>query len=136
MDQYLPAPPNDAASSAPDTDFFVRLVADEPGGPAMEVCYGMLRARYRNGLDAEEPLVPGEVTQLRIRMGITACRFRKGHRIRLDVCSSDFPNHDRNHNTGRDDLVDAEMVIAEQTVHHCSQYPSSLILPVQRSVGS
>ena len=125
-----------AASSAPDADFFVRLVDDQPGGAAMEICYGMLRARYRNGFDTEELLTPGAVTQFRIRMGIAACRFRKGHRIRIDVCSSDFPNHDRNHSTGRNDLLDAEMVAAEQTVHHCLQHPSSLVLPVQREAGS
>ena len=119
------------ASSAPDTDFFVRLVDDDPGGVAMEVCYGMVRARYRNGFDAEALLPPGTVTEFRIRLGITACCFRKGHRIRLEVCSGDFPNHDRNHGTGRDDLFDAEMVLAEQKVFHSPQHPSTLVLPVQ-----
>jgi putative CocE/NonD family hydrolase len=121
-----------AASSAVDTDFFARLVDDDPAGPAIEVCYGFLRARYRNGLDKELPLTPGEVAQFRIRLGIVACCFRKGHRIRLEVCSSDFPNHDRNHNTGKNDLLDAEMVIAKQKVFHSPQYPSSLFLPLQR----
>jgi len=73
-----------AASSAIDTDFFVRLVDDKPSGPAMEICYGMVRARYRNGFDTEEFLTPGEVTQFRIRMEITACCFRKGHRNRIE----------------------------------------------------
>lgn len=121
-----------AISSSPDTDFFVRLVDDDPSGTAMEVSYGMVRARHRNGFDKEEFLTPGEVTQFRVRMGITACCFRKGHCIRLEVCSSDFPNHDRNHNTGRNDLLDAEMVIAEQRVYHSREHPSSLILPVNR----
>jgi len=124
-----------AASSAPDTDFFVRLADDDPNGPAMEVCYGMVRARHRNGLDTEELLTPGEVTQFRIRMGITACCFRKGHRIRLEVSSSDFPNFDRNHNMGKNDLLDAEMVTAQQTVYHSPQHPSSLILPVSSDDG-
>ena len=122
-----------AASSAPDTDFFVRLVDDDPNGKAMEVCYGMVRARHRNGFDTEDLLTPGEVTQFRIRMGIGACCFRKGHRIRLEICSSDFPNHDRNHNTGKNDLLDAEMVIAEQRVYHSQEHPSALILPVNRN---
>ena len=118
-----------AASSAPDTDFFVWLVDDEPDGPAMTVCYGMVRARYRNGLDTEELLTPGEVAELRIRLGMTACRFRKGHRIRIEVCSSDFPNHNRNHNLGGNDLLDAEMVVAEQTVFHSGGHRSRIILP-------
>jgi len=121
-----------AASSAPDTDFFVRLVDDYPDGPAMEICYGMVRARYRNGFDREEFIKPGEVTRFRIRMGITACCFRKGHRIRLEICSSDFPNHDRNHNTGKNDLLDAEMAVAKQTVYHSPQHPSTLVIPVHR----
>jgi hypothetical protein len=121
-----------AASSAVGTDFFVRLVDDDPGGTATEVCYGMVRARHRNGFDTEDFLIPGEATEFLIRMGITACCFRKGHRIRLEICSSDFPNHDRNHNTGRNDLLDAEMVISEQTVYHSPEHPSSLILPVNR----
>lgn len=121
-----------AASSAPDTDFFVRLIDDDPDGAAMEVCYGMVRARHRRGLDADDPLVPGEATRFRIRMGGTACCFRKGHRIRLDVCSSDFPNHDRNHGTGENDLFDPEMRIAEQTVFHSARHPSVLVLPVRQ----
>ena len=66
----------------------------------------MVRARHRNSLDVEELLTPGDVVELRIRMGPTACRFEPGHRIRLEITSSDFPNHDRNHNTGKNDLAD------------------------------
>ena len=120
-----------AASSAPDTDFFVRLIDDEPGGPAKDVCFGMIRARYRNGFESEELLTPGEIIRFHIRMGITACRFRKGHRLRLDICSSDFPDHDRNHNVGRNDLMDTELAVAEQSVHHSPPHPSSLVLSVQ-----
>jgi putative CocE/NonD family hydrolase len=121
-----------AACSGPDTDVFVRLVDDAPDGPAMEVCYGMVRARHRHGLDTEALLTPGTVIEFRIRMGITACRFRQGHRIRLEVCASDFPNHDRNHGTGRNDLFDAEMASTEQTIFHDPQRPSMLVLPVQQ----
>jgi uncharacterized protein len=126
-----------ASSSATDTDFFARLVdehpfTDEPG-LALEICYGMVRARHRNSWLEEELVEPGEVVEYRIKLGATACRFRKGHRIRLEICSADFPNHDRNHNTGDDDLAQMEMVAAEQTVHHTSALPSRLILPVQGS---
>lgn len=118
-----------ASSSAPDTDFFASLVDEHPAGIAMEVASGMVRARHRNGIDREDLLEPGEVTEFRIRLGATACRFLKGHRIRLEITSSDFPNYDRNHNTGRNDLADPEFVLAEQNVFHSMACPSRLVLP-------
>jgi predicted acyl esterase len=72
------------------------------------------------------------VFEFRIRMGITACRFKKGHRIRLEICGSDFPNFDRNHQTGKNDLFDVEMTLASVSVCHSRQYPSSLVVWVQR----
>lgn len=117
-----------AASSAPDTDFFARLVDDDPEGRAPEVCYGMVRARHRNSLDREELLTPGAVTEYRIRLGATACCFRTGHRLRLETTSSDFPNHDRNHNTGKNDLADTELRVAQQQVFHTVARPSRLIV--------
>jgi putative CocE/NonD family hydrolase len=120
-----------ASSSCPDTDFFARLVDEHPGdGPAIEVCYGMIRARHRNGLDVEELLEPNAITEFRIRLGATANRFRAGHRIRLEITSSDFPNHDRNHNVGRNDLEDVELQIAHQRIHHGAGWLSKLILPI------
>ena len=119
-----------AASSAVDTDFFARLVDEDPAGPAPEICYGMVRARHRNGLEREDLLEPGTVVEYHIRLGATACRFQVGHRIRLEITSSDFPNHDRNHNAGRDDLRDVELVVAEQQVFHDRERPSRLILGV------
>ena len=71
-----------------------------------------------------------KVTEFRIRLGATACRFLKGHRIRLEITSSDFPNHDRNHNTGGADLADTELVTAEQKVFHTARFPSRLIVAV------
>ena len=143
------------SSTAPDTDFFARLIDEFPDeaasgestpwyrlvsrsspsaqtqlGPAREIAYGMVRARHRDSLDVEELLKSGEVTQLRIEMGPTACCFQQGHRIRLEITSSDFPNHDRNHNTGRNDLADTELVTAEQRIFHTAEYPSALILPM------
>jgi len=119
-----------ASSSALDTDFFARLVDEDPEGQAIEICYGMVRARHRNSYDREELLTPGEATELRIKLGPTACRFTKGHRIRLEITSSDFPNHDRNHNTGKNDLADTELVTAEQKVFHSAEYPSRLVVQV------
>ena len=119
-----------AASSAPDTDFFARLVDEHPDGPAMEICYGMVRARHRNSLDREDLLTPGVVTEFHIRLGATACRFLRGHRIRLEITSSDFPNHDRNHNTGGNDLEDTRLVAAQQEIHHDASHPSRLVMKV------
>ena len=118
-----------ASSSNPDTDFFARLIDEHPDNvPAIEICYGMIRARYRNGLDQEELLEPNAVYEFTIRLGATANRFRKGHRIRLEITSSDFPNHDRNHNVGRNDLADTELQIAEQRIYHGGAHTSRLTL--------
>jgi len=117
-------------SSAPDTDFFARLVDEEEGGPASEVCYGMVRLRHRLGLQQDDPVPSGETVELRIELGPTARCFATGHRIRLEITSSDFPNHDRNHNTGRNDLADVELVTATNSVLRGSDCPSRLVLPV------
>ena len=119
-----------ASSSAPDTDFFARLVDEDPNGPAIEICYGMVRARHRDSYDSEQLLTPGQVTEFNIKLGPTACRFLKGHRIRLEITSSDFPNHDRNHNTGRNDLADTELAPAVQEVFHSGEHASRILLPL------
>jgi putative CocE/NonD family hydrolase len=118
-----------AASSAPDTDFFARLVDVAPDGEARDVALGMVRARYRHSLTRPELLTPGAVMRYAIRMGPTANLFRAGHRIRLDITSSDFPNYDRNHNTAADQNADATLAVAEQMIHHGGTYASKLILP-------
>jgi len=119
-----------AASSAPDTDFFARLIDVAPDGVARDVAMGMVRARYRDRLTKPKLLKPGEVTRFTIRLGPTSNEFRPGHRIRLDITSSDFPNYDRNHNTAADQNADAELAVAEQTVHHGGRWASKLVLPV------
>jgi putative CocE/NonD family hydrolase len=118
-----------AASSAPDTDFFVRLIDVAPDGLARDVSMGMVRGRYRNALDKPELLEPGKITRFTIRMGPTSNLFLPGHRLRLDVTSSDFPNYDRNHNTAADQNSDPALVVAEQTVWHGGPHASKLILP-------
>ncbi|MEZ5277840.1 MAG: CocE/NonD family hydrolase [Opitutaceae bacterium] len=118
------------SSDAPDTDLFARLADEYPDGTAMEICYGMVRARHRDGTDKEALLKTGERVGITIPMGITACRFAVGHRIRLEITSSDFPNHDRNHQTGRNDLFDPELRVARNTVWQSVNCPSRLELPV------
>ncbi|NOZ22269.1 MAG: CocE/NonD family hydrolase [Planctomycetes bacterium] len=119
-----------AASTAKDTDFFARLVDVYPDGRAIDISVGMVRARYRNGYEPEQLLTPGEVVEYRIKLRNTACRFLKGHRIQVEIASSDFPNYDRNHNTGKNDFSDPELIPAKQTIHHSMNYPSRVILPV------
>jgi len=81
-----------ASSSAPDTDWFVRLIDAVPDGPARNVSMGVVRARYRDGFNSPKLLKPGEMVKYTIRMNPTSNAFLPGHRIRLDITSSDFPN--------------------------------------------
>ena len=117
------------ACSTPDTDFFARLIDVSPDGLARDVTMGMVRARYRHGLDRKALLTPGDVTEIKIRLRPTANEFQPGHRIRLDVTSSDFPNYDRNHNTAADQNADAQLVRAQIAIHHGGARRSRLILP-------
>ena len=121
-----------ASSDALDTDFIVRLVDVHPDGFAQNLCYGILRARFREGLDSPKLLTPGELYELEIDMLPTCNRFLAGHRIRLDVTSSDFPNFDRNHNTGGEDWAESDLRVARQTVFHDAVRPSRLTLPVMQ----
>ena len=119
-----------AASSAIDTDFIVRLIDVHPDGFAQNISYGIVRARWRNGFELPEPLSPGVPTEFEIAMLPTSALFKPGHRIRLDVTSSDFPNFDRNHNTGGDDWRESALELAHQTVLHNTDHASRLFLPV------
>jgi len=118
-----------AATSARDTDWFVRLIDVTPDGMARDVSMGMVRARYREGLDRPKLLKSGEIIQYTIRMNPTSNAFLPRHRIRLDVTSSDFPNYDRNHNTAADQNADATLLIANQTLYHGGERATRIILP-------
>ncbi len=119
-----------ASSSAPDTDFIVRLVDVHPDGFAQSLCYGIVRARFRNGFDNPELMTPGEPYEFAIELLPTSNLFKPGHRIRVDVTSSDFPNFDRNHNVGEEDWADSKLQAARQTVFHDAVRPSRITLPV------
>jgi putative CocE/NonD family hydrolase len=121
-----------AASSARDTDWIVRLCDVHPDGRSIFVTEGIIRARYResNEGDSIELLEPNEVAEYRIRCYPTANRFKKGHRLRLDVTSSSFPRFSRNLNTGEDVGTGTRMEIARQTVLHTAAYPSHVVLPI------
>jgi len=118
------------SSTARDTDFTGKLVDVYPDGTAYNVQEGILRARFREGFDRKAWLKPGEVYEIRIDLQVTSNFFRPGHRIRLEVSSSNFPRFDRNLNTGGTHFDETEWVTAENTVHHSAVYPSHLLLPV------
>jgi predicted acyl esterase len=90
---------------------------------------GLVRARYRHGLDKPELIAPGDVVKYSIRMNATSHAFLPGHRIRLDITSSDFPNYDRNHNTAADQNADATLEKATQTIHHGATRATRILLP-------
>jgi uncharacterized protein len=120
-----------AKTSAADTDFTAKLVDVGPDGTAINLTEGILRARYRESTKgAPKPITPGKVYEYKIDLWSTSNVFLKGHKIRLEVSSSNFPRFDRNLNTGKDDATDGEMVKATNTVLHDAQHPSALILPV------
>jgi putative CocE/NonD family hydrolase len=118
------------ASSAPDTDFTGQLVDVLPDGTARALSDGILRARYRRGRSQPERLTPGEPTELSIDLGATSNVFLPGHRIRLEVSSSNFPRFDRNPNTGGRFGEDTALRPAKQTLFHDSRRPSRLVLPI------
>jgi len=118
------------SSSAVDTDFTAKLVDVHPDGFAANLADGILRLRFRNSFEKAEPLVPGEIYKISIDLWATSNLFRKGHRIRLEISSSNFPRYDRNLNTGEDPLTGQRMVTASQTVYHDCGHPSALILPI------
>jgi uncharacterized protein len=119
-----------AASSARDTDFTVSLVDVYPTGLSIPVAEGILRGRYRRGFEREDLLQPGEPDEFRIRMYPTSNVFKRGHRIRVQISSSNFPHYSRNLNTGENVAHGTRIQIAHQTVLHSSEYPSHIILPV------
>lgn len=121
-----------AASTAPDTDFTVKLVDVHPDGRAINLCDGIIRARFRESLENPSLIRPGEVYRYVIEVGVTCNLFRKGHRIRVEVSSSNFPTYDRNPNTGAwpKDAKPSAMAIATQTIFHEPGRESHIVLPV------
>lgn len=119
-----------AATDGPDTDWVVRLVDVRPDGLAVNICEGILRARYRQGTAKPELLTPNKTYEYEVDLVGTANVFLPGHRIRVDVTSSHFPQFDRNPNTGEPFGRSAKVRVAAQTVFHAPDRASHLILPV------
>jgi putative CocE/NonD family hydrolase len=101
-----------------------------PNGEARNLTDGILRLRYRNSLDKPELARPGEIYKLTIDTGVTANLFLKGHRVRIEISSSNFPRFDRNPNTGRPIADETIQRKAYQTIYHDRAHPSRVLLPV------
>ncbi len=119
-----------ATSSAVDTDFTAKLVDVWPNGLAQNLTDGILRARYRNSQEKAELMNPGEIYKLKIDLWATSDVFLAGHKLRLEVSSSNFPRFDRNLNTGEDAGSGTRIVKATNTIYHNREHPSAVVLPV------
>jgi len=120
-----------AASSVPDTDFVARLTDVYPDGRSMNLTEGVIRGRFRESVWEPPKLIePNRIYEYTVNLQATSNVFKKGHRIRVQVTSSNFPLWDRNLNTGNTPGSDTEMRSAHQTIHHDREHPSHILLPV------
>jgi putative CocE/NonD family hydrolase len=126
-----------ASSSAVDTDFTAKLLdvhpsrREYPHGLAINITDSIIRARYRNGYEKAELMTPGEPYELVFQLYPTSNIFRRGHRIRVDVSSSNWPRFDVNPNTGGPLGREQQYQLAHQTVYHDAERPSHVVLPLQ-----
>jgi len=125
-----------ASSSAPDTDFTAKLVdvyppnSDFPQGVDLNAEDSIVRARYRDSLEKAALMKPGEVYAFTMEMYPTSLVFKQGHRIRLDISSSNFPRFDVNPNTGEPLNNNRRWAVADNAIYHDPQHPSQIALPI------
>lgn len=120
------------SSDAKDTDFTIKLIDVYPDGKAYNLDETIQRVRYREGYTKEVFMEPGQVYKVDLTPMSTSNYFEKGHRIRVEISSSNFPRFDRNLNTGGKNYDESKPKIARNTVHHSSKYPSSIRLPIAK----
>jgi len=124
------------SSSAPDTDFTAKLLdvyppgSDYPDGFDLIIGDGIIRTRFRDSLKEEKLMEPGTVYPVRIALYPTSNVFKKGHRIRVDISSSNFPRFDVNPNTGEPLNQNRRVQAAVNSVEHNAAHPSRILLPV------
>jgi putative CocE/NonD family hydrolase len=124
------------SSSAPDTDFTAKLIdvcppnQDYPDGFHMNLTDSIMRVRYRDSWEKESLMTPGDVYRISFPLYPTGNLFKAGHRIRIDISSSNFPRFDVNPNTGDPLGQERRKVVALNTVHHSPEHPSHVVLPV------
>lgn len=121
-----------ASSSAKNTDFTAKLVDVYPDGRAIRICEGIIRADHRDPSLPPSNIEPGKIYKYMIDLWATSNVFKKDHQIRVEISSSNFPRFDRNLNTGNYFATDTVIMKAQQVIHHSSEYPSCIILPVIR----
>ena len=121
-----------ASTDCADTDFTAKLVDVFPDGKAINLCDGIIRGRYRDSTEKQSLLNPGQVYEFTVDLYPTSNVFLPGHKIRLDISSSNFPRFDRNPNTGNKFGVDCELKTANQTVYHEKDFASHLLLPINK----
>ena len=119
-----------AVSDRKDTDWTVMLLDVFPDGHAERVQDGLVRARFRRGMEREVPLVPGRIERYDIDLWFTSLVFPAGHRLRVSIASALFPKYDRNLNTGGNNERDSTFVVAHQRVLHDAAHPTHVLLPV------
>ena len=121
------------SSDVKDTDFTIKLIDVYPDGKAYNLDETIQRVRYREGYDKEVFMEAGKVYKVELTPMSTSNYFEKGHRIRVEISSSNFPRFDRNLNTGGNNFDESQAKIAHNKVHHSSQYPSSIKLPIVKT---
>jgi len=119
-----------AASTAKDTDFTAKLVDVHPDGRPFNLCDGIVRARYRDSKSEPSLIQPGRVYRYEIDAWVTSNVFLPGHKIRVEISSSNFPRFDRNLNTGEPFGTGTKFIKATQTIYHDNEHPSHILLPV------
>lgn len=120
------------SSDAKDTDFTIKLIDVYPDGTAYNLDETIQRVRYREGYDKEVFMEDGRVYKVDLTPMTTSNYFKKGHRIRVEISSSNFPRFGRNLNTGGNNYDESEGVVAENTVHHSKKHPSQIRLPIRK----
>ncbi|GLR15543.1 CocE/NonD family hydrolase [Portibacter lacus] len=123
------------SSDAKDTDFTIKLIDVYPDGTAYNLDETIQRARYREGYDKEVFMKDGEVYKIEMSPMSTSNYFEKGHQIRIEISSSNFPRFVRNLNTGGNNYDESEGVVAKNSIHHSTEFPSSIKLPIVREKG-
>ena len=121
------------SSDAKDTDFTIKLIDVHSDGSAYNLDETIQRVRYREGYDKEVFMHPKKIYKLELSPMSTSNYFKKGHQIRIEISSSNFPRFDRNLNTGGPNYNEKDAVIARNKVHHSEQYPSQVRLPVMKN---
>lgn len=118
------------SSDVKDTDVTIKLIDVYPDGTAYNLDETIQRVRYREGYDKEVFMEEGNIYEVNLTPMSTSNYFKEGHRIRIEISSSNFPRFDRNLNTGGNNYDESEGVTATNSIHHSSEYPSRIVLPV------